>query len=197
MTPYNTSLATCLRMESYLRELHDAQTTIDFFTNEPDVLARRLREAIHAAQFHKDFQHVGRLKGKYKFLAMETKVRARWLDVAKPQMRFLDRPGGAKAEAAASTSPAEAEFGAFMSHTLDTVPVPEVRELMGVLAATIKYIPANEEVYFPNVILRESELRRLYVWANEKGLKIINNEDRGITLTKKKVDEDLVWQPED
>ncbi len=196
MSPYNRSLATCLRMEEYLRELHDAQTTLDFFTNQPEVLAYKLREAMYAAQYHKDFLHIGKLRGKYKFLALDAKVRARWMSVDKPQMRFLDRPGPT-GEARSPDSPEEAQFGDFMSRTLDTVPVPEVRELMGVLAATMKYIPANEEVYFPNAILRESELRRLYVWAKEQGLKIINNEDQGVTLTKKKVDEELVWQPDD
>jgi len=182
-------------MEEFLRELHDAQTTIDFFTNEPETLAYKLREAMYAAQHHKDFLHVGRLRGKYKFISMEAKVRAQWMQIEKPQLRFLDRPGGKRE--VVTESPAEASFGGFMSDTLDTVPVPEVRELMGVLAATMKYISANEEVYFPNAKLRESELRRLNVWAREQGLKIINNDDRGITLTKKKVDEELVWQPEE
>ena len=194
MSPYNKSLATCERMSKYLTELVEARTTVDFFIHNPRSLAYRLREAMYACQFHQNFQHVARLKSSYKFLVYGDKVRARWMEIESPQVRIIVE----RVSEGQTTSPdSEADlFGRHIREALTTVDVPNVTNFMEVLGAAMKYLGANPEVYFPNVELDNSELRRLFTWAKAKELKLIYDPDAGLTITEKDIDEDIAWKPE-
>lgn len=193
MSPYNVSKATCVRMKRYLEQLQ-LEETMEFPSDDPEKLAYRIREAVYASAFHPEFKHFARFRYLYRFEILKDRVRAK---VMLPE-KATAQPEGLDDSVDDLTPDKVAEidnFGKKIRDVLSTVTVTNVEELSGILGAVLKYGKENPEIYFPNAVLEEADLDRLWRWASVKGWKIVNNEDAGVTLTKKDVPEEVTWQP--
>lgn len=196
---YNTSRRVCVRMHRFLKELDQQRTTIDFHSRDPKRLAYNLREAMYACEFHSDFKKYVGLRDYYTFHVMNDRVRARFKGVPEPQVRYLEVERKAQKAGPKDTEDLLREIdelGGAYQETLDTLPIPKVETLSEAIGASLRYGEACRELHFPDLRLSAQDMGRLYRWAREKEWKLVDNLEGGITLTKKKVDPELVWTPE-
>lgn len=169
--PYNTSIHVCRRQKRYLDDMLNARRTITWPAHEPQKMARRIREALHAVQYHDEFSAYADLKSFYRIRARKGFVEAQWLG------EDPDAP----------TAPS----------TPGLMEINEVSNIMGAIGAAIKFGHQADEIYFPNVQPSEEEKVTLWKWAGTSGWKMIDQLDKGITLTKQPVDPFLIWEPEE
>ena len=78
---------------------------------------------------------------------------------------------------------------------MPTTVVEAASSLHDILGAMISIGEVTPEVFFPNVDIDHDELSKLASWAEGKW-KIIFNEP-GVTLTKRPVPDELIWEAED
>ena len=173
--PYNLSRNVVERFRRYLDDMAVAQRTITWPAKDSEVLARKLREAVAAAEHHgENFPEFAKLKVNYQICTRKGYVEARW-------MGPLSTSGGDIQETFAPT---------FMT-------IGEAQTAEAVVGAAIKFEPRADELHFPNARLTDKEKDLLYKWGKKSGWKLIDQEEAGITLTKKDVDELLLWTPEE
>lgn len=160
------------RMAHYLEILTESEMDKIFFESDnPSQLAYRLREAIFTAGKYTEFSQFQRLSGEYKVSVLINGVEC-------------------------VRSVRDGQHVASPARKVGTVHLPEITSLTGLLGAAIRFGHADELV-FGNVSLHSGDKLRLYEWTGQRDWQYIDHEGAGITLTKREVDEDLLWEPED
>lgn len=174
--PYNTSKRAVRRMMSYLQTLRENQgTDVTFTSQDPANLAYRIREALAGVEKHSgDFGAFLGLKDFFEFSVRPKVVYCRWIG---------ERP---------------AEEGIPRTDALTSMTISEATSLTHVVGAAMKFRDNADELFFPNAVLDDLEKEKLFRWTQSEpgaGWRFIDHEDGGTTLTRRDVDEDLLWQP--
>lgn len=208
MTPYSRSYPPAdllALMEALLTE----QATMLLHTESPKRLSYRLREAIHSSRFHEALNKYIILGVWYSFEEHKDWVRARYKgssQVEKIEVRPTDTRASRKLKKQPDkigeplpeptlTAEELASIGQEVKDALDTCILPNISNLAGVVEGTKRFGNRVLEVFFPEATLSQGDLARLYRWTSEKGWAIIDQEEGGLTLTRKEVDEELTWKP--
>ena len=172
-------------MAGYLNQIHDAHknlTELFWSHEEPQKLAYRVREAIHAARWHNDYAQLANAGRHARICIEEGGVRVVWGVPLSPY-------GGPV------TPPTKASSSTKTPDTSASITVPgniTVLEIVGTALGCEMHV---NEIYFPEAKPTEEELYNLYVWARKHHWKVIDNLDRGVTLTKRVVDPMLEYTP--
>lgn len=160
------------RLISYLDILVESQAMeIGFECEDSTKLAYKLREAFFASRHYPEYEKYHTLQGDYKILARVHNVICKRIEKGGKHFRVEQVIVGA-------------------------MQLPEITQLTGVFGAAIRF-PHVEELWFPNVNLIPESKLRVYEWTAERDWQYIDHHGSGITLTKKEVEEDLLWSPED
>ena len=169
MMVYNTSQACVRRHERYLQDMLQAEATLTWPASDAEVFARKLREAMFAAQKHPEYTHFHRLRDLYRIRPMNGWVEAQW----------LGPPAAVKAS----------------KPTL--MRIEEAINAQGVVGACIKFAPKGNEINFPNAVLTEDEKLAVYAWGMGEvpQWQLISHDNEGVTMTRKPVDQVFLWKP--
>lgn len=170
---YNTSRACVLRMRKYLNDMRQARRTIGWPATQSmpaSILARRIREALYAAQQHEEFADFHSLRDLYKISPGQGWVEARWTmpeagEVIVPERKVIE----------------------------------EVNNTEGIVGACVQFAQTANELFFPKVVdLPEEKLLLLFKWATTQQPKwnIINHYEEGLTLTRRETNPEFFWRPE-
>lgn len=172
---YNKSRFSVLRSKPQLDILVSSPKTVFFPTSDPRKLARKLNEALAAAEVHDEFKHYTRIKDQFKFRAGSGELIAERLDETSP---VASPPEHSPKPA----SPIKETF-------------PNITDLVGVMVVASKE-PADE-LFFPDANLTLEEKRKLLTWTTEAlKLKFIDHDGAGLTLTKLDVPDEILWREE-
>ena len=184
--PYNKSIKAVARAQTQLEQLYRSRKTIDWATKNPSRLAYQLREAIYAAQFHNKYRHFSELKYIYEFQQLNGSVRAHYmgLDVPESLIQEIETP----------VDNAGTDVGAPEMPPTQLDSVSSLREIIG---AMVSLGDVSHEVFFPDAVLQDDDLRRLYDWSTETGWSLISHEGAGVTLTRRTVSKELLYDPSD
>jgi hypothetical protein len=173
---YNISKRAVQRMSAYLEAMYAGQRTMTWPSKEPEKLARRIREAMTAVQHHPQYERYIPLKILYVLHARSGFVEAEWVGTEE---------GVAQGVAAIPT-------------IVQPLTLPDIYDLEGIVGAAIAYAAETDELTFPEAIISEEDKNTLYLWTIADGLwKFIDQDDAGITLTRKEVEAFLLWEPDD
>jgi hypothetical protein len=164
---YNTSKGVVIRNRVYLDRMANTTESITFPSDSPDKLAYRIREARYAAARYPEFRKYHDLRYLFNIIARSGWVECRFLGTANDVQPI----------------------------TLEGKLVEEVREIHGVVGACIKFGAEADELTFPNAILQPKELDMLYKWGQKEGWGLIYHDEEGITLTRRNVDKEFLWEP--
>lgn len=160
------------RLGDFLDILVDSQADqVAFECHDSTRFAYKLRQAFFAARHHAAYSMYHNLQDDYQVLAKVGHVVCK--RVQKDGEHF-------RVEAA----------------TVGTLQLSEITTLTGVFGAAIRFKNV-EELWFPSVTLIPETKLRVYEWTAERDWQFIDHHGEGLTLTKKEVDKDLPWTPED
>jgi len=179
---YNLTVKTVERMRDKLEVLYETRQTRDFPSSNPRSLAYKLREAIRASAIHNKYRHFSELSFIYKIRTLEGSVRAEYQGF-KPHAELV-RPAR------------EEDPGSEVIVQAETLHIPEADTLFDIFGAGLKFSQGTPEIHFPHIQLEHPELESLLIWCSQFGWKLINHGEGGITLTKRDVDEAILWRPE-
>lgn len=170
--PYNTSRRVVERNRGYLDAMVNARRTLTWPTTNPEKLAYRVREALAAARKYPEYGLYHELSIFYKIRVMSGWVEAEYIGPAPEQ-----------------TTPS----------SLANMSVEEVEDANGVVGACIKFGSRTDELHFPNAVMEKNELHAVYSWGrnNKPRWKLIAHGDKGVTMTRKDVEEAFLWTPDD
>lgn len=182
---YNKSKNAVVRMRRYLDDMV-AMRTITWVSPNPEVLARRIREALAASELYRDTwpQYIG-LKPQFQIRAKQGYVEAKFLMEG---LIPVGLPEGGQANV----------IGGIAS-----VPVPRVidtmMDLAGIVGTAIELAQKTNELTFPKVSLSYADKLKLYRWTKEDktGWKFIDQLEEGITLTRRPVGSIYLWEPDE
>jgi len=177
---YNLTKQTVERQLEKLQVLYDTRQTRDFPSSNPRSLSYKLREAIKAAAIHNQYRHFTELQYIYKFKTLDGSVRAEYTGYV-PHVETV-RP-------AREDEPGEVPVD------IETLHIPDAITLFDVIGAGLNF-PHAPELHFQNVRLFMGEQEKLYKWGKEIGWKLIEHPGEGVTLTKREVDDSILWTPE-
>lgn len=171
--PYNKSYGTIRRMRDYLERMRVRRGDISFPAENPRSLAYKLREAMYAAQFHKEkgdhYEDYANLRHFYELQEKPGRVVCRW----------LGEPTGHSVEEGEPSPKTEAP----------PMQVDDATTLTNIVGALLKYEEVADEIQFPNAALDNPDKARLLDLAHEKGWEIIDHDEAGLTLTQRNVPE--------
>ena len=168
---YNTSKACVHRMKRYLDDMLVAGRTITWPAKKPRQFAYKIREAIYAARHHPEFENYAALRVDYKIYSHAGFVEARYQGEPISEAELVQAP--------------------------DRMTIEEVTDAPSVVGATIKFTSKADELYFPNAQLSENDKLSVWKWGKMEGWALIDQEDEGITLTRRAVDKIFLWTPAD
>ena len=117
-------------MSRYLEDMLTAKRTISWPVSDPELVARRIREALYASRCHEDFRNYHKLK--------------EWF-------RLRSRPGWVEAEYIGPL------VGATPVYSPGSMTIGEADDVNGVVGACIKLAAKAEELHFPNARLSDEE----------------------------------------
>lgn len=176
--PYNTSTRTIVRMRRYLDDML-ALRTMRWPTNEPEVLARRIREALAAAEVHE------KVYPQFKELKAWFRLRVKKKPRPYVEAEYIGPSDEDEATLPAITGvePTRAEF-------------PDTVTLVEAVSIAIEKFVEHNELHFPNLNLNPNDKLTLYNWTKQElKWKYLDHEGAGITLTQKPVQEIFLWRP--
>jgi hypothetical protein len=176
---YALSRSSVIRNREQLEQLLQMQTTLVFKTANPQRLAYKLREAIAAAQMFEEFSDLASIRHMYKFKARSGEVIALYDYEPSTEGQTIE---GKRFE----RKPPVPEKKV----------VPGVINLVEILVAAIKMMEESE-ILFPNAAISEEDKGKMFEWAVENSWKFIDHGEGGLTLTRKKVPEEILWKPQD
>lgn len=170
--PYNTSRAVVTRNKRFLDDMLEGKRTLTWPAENPEQMARKIREALAAVMKYPDLQRYHDLKAFYRL-----------------------RPGLAWVEAEYIGPPAGSD-----TYTPRSMQIPEATTYQHVVGACIKFGAKADELVFPNVHASDKELLALYEWGRSEEhveWKLIFH-DPGVTMTRRRqVDKLFLWRPPD
>ena len=166
---YNTSKASVRRIKRHIDDMIVAARTITWPAKEPRKFAYHIREAIFAARHHPEYEKYAALRVDYKIYSHRGYVEARY------QGTPID-------EVVTVTAP-------------ERMTITEITDAPGIVGAAIKFEPRTDEIYFPNAVLNDDEKLSVWRWGRMEGWALIDQEDEGVTLTRREVEKIFLWQP--
>lgn len=206
--PYNVSKGVVVRNHRYLQDMAEAKRTLMWPSADPKRLAYRIREAMYATQYHDEFKGLVWLRDFYEIGVEQGAVRARWMGPEHEGEPFKRKGGLKRGQPSPPTNgkgyPLPPELGGYQSGAIPHDPpmgplaVMELRDvttLEGVVGAGIRFKEEAEEIKLPSAILGHDAKMKLWRWGQTSGWRFIDHEEDGITLTRKPVDEELLWSP--
>lgn len=216
---YSKTKTTIKKSLEFLHQLLNADAEVVFETDNPHMTAYFLREAIYASQFHPEYKEFEKLREMYSFsvqpgrvVAYRTRSRRPTVSrvVVNPLGKAPDRierkkarqtedpPKISHSEKPEESKPHPMEAAAReVAEAVETAELAGVRSLTAILEMTLTYGRKSKEIYYPDATdLSQEDLKRLWRWCEEYEWKIIWQEDKGLTLTKKEVPNDIVWSPD-
>jgi hypothetical protein len=159
-------------MANYLDILADSSAeAIVFPCEHSGQFAFQLRQAFFAARHHDEF-------GLYHGLKDDYRVHA---GIAQVTCKRVQKDG---------------EHFRVDAAIVGQLRLEEITSLTGVFGAAIRFKNV-EELWFPSCNLIPKDRLRVYEWTASRDWQYIDHLGSGMTLTKKEVDEDLLWSPED
>lgn len=163
---YHKSQVAILRVKSFLDVLVRSDQDVEFSVKadeEPSRVAYAIRNGIKASAAH-NIKDYAELAGKFIIRVKPGKVIAELRNKIGTDL---------------------------LKETIARMVVHNVTSIDAVVGAAIKY--GNlDELYFPDITPTDESLKVMYNWTRKKGWKIIKNET-GMTLTKREVEDGLVW----
>lgn len=187
---YNLTMHSFRRNKAQLDQMLKHKMTLRFPTSNPKRLAYKLREAIRAAgEFEETRHYFDALSKTYQFHEHHGYIIAEYVGIGEPEsigepIEEIPLPK-APVQKTASQKPLQAP---------PKKTVPDATVIIDVMAVAMS-LEHEEEIYFPNVVVVDSDKIKIYNWANDLGWKYLDHEDRGITLTKKEIPDDILWSP--
>lgn len=164
---YSKHIRAFKRVQDQLDVMVEANTDVEWTSDDPAKLAYHIREGIHVAQLRAqdddEYNDYARLESKYIVRTGPQKVIAELRDGA-----------------AART----------LRKTLSTMNIAGVVDALTIVGAAIKH--KAPELHFPDAIVSEDELEGLYNWATKHQYVLIIGE--GITLSQT-APQDIGWTP--
>lgn len=182
---YTISRASVTRNKEQLEQLLKMKTTLVFRdVANPQKLAYKLREAIAAAAHYDEFKHLAWLSTMYTFRTGVREVIAQYeiLDID-PTIPMPERPG------------AEVEMPSKSIPIPEKKTIPDAQGIMEVVGYVLKF-PREQEIHFPNAVLMDEDRLKLHKWTQEQDWKYIDHDEGGLTLTKRDIPKEVLWQPE-
>lgn len=178
---------------------------VRFYTNKPKELQRNIHEALAAAREFPEFRHyydaiknnyVIRVKKTYVLVEKKEEIEVTRVEDLGEDERFeVVRP------VVKQQSPTEAQGEPLESRDpVPTNPRPETSDASSLTEILLIATQAGEDItdlIFPKAQLSLDEKRRLNEWCKEKEVNFIDQEERGITLTRRPVDPELTWREEE
>ena len=161
---YHISPNSVNRNRPQLEAMFEAQATVRFSTGNPQKLAGKLREAMAAAE-KLEYTGLSSLRRDFIIKALDREVVAEFQG----------------AQGIEPEKPAEREVVLEASSMTDL--------MMSAMA-----LEDREEISFPSVVLSEEEKQTLFEWIKGLEWKFIDHGGGGVTLTKKDVPEEVLWE---
>jgi len=178
---YNLSRFSVNRNLPQLDELLRATSTLRFETNDPRLLAYKIREALLASNKFEDLRH--------------------YYETINPSFTFREEENAVVAEynpivvgvtVGPDDIPKDIGLGERTKGTVESA-----RQLLDVIGSGVEgdkegYV----EIYFPNAVLGRKDMLALWDWVETTEWGIIDHQEKGLTLTKSKEFESFLWRPE-
>jgi len=179
---YNLSRFSVSRNLPQLDILFRATANIRFETNDPRLLAYKLREAILASNKFDDLKH--------------------YYEKINPNFVFKEEADAVVAEynpVSPGVSVGEVDVREDSGLGKRTKGIEEsARQLLDVIGSGIEGDKEGyKEIYFPNAVLDFDSKLRLWTWIETTDWGFIDHQEKGLTLTKSKEFEDILWRPEE
>jgi len=162
---YTLNPESIARVKSYLDQMVASDEDIEWHSDNAQ-LAYALRNGINAA-IRFNIGEYARLKSKYVLRQRSGKVVAELRDRLPGIMRAINEL---------------------------KMTIKEIETETAIVGAMIEN-SARMEVYFPDAILSDEQLKDLYAFTSTSGYSIINHKEEGVTVTKKDVG-DIAWGPD-
>ncbi len=164
---YNLSKGPLVRMERYLQDMSQSRSSLRWITVRPQSLAYKIREAMHGAKHHKEYEHYDKLRHIFKIRESPKCVEAIYIGT-----EYIE-----------PTAPTKLEVDM------------EITLAIGIVGSVIKLGAQTNEIHFTDANLTEEESESLYKWTSVNGWTYINHYDGTVTVTQKVVDPDIIWSP--
>lgn len=198
---YKLTRHSVLRNKPQLDQILASKGLVRFHTNNPAGLQRNIHEALAAAAEFPEFRHYSdRIKGKYSIRTKKGMVLVEPKDpvvVTKTEVLGEDRyeevqPSPTVEPILPTDSPS--------SNIIPTEPKSETSQastLPEVLMAILQAGDDLTDLIFPAASgLSLDEKRRLNKFCLDKKINFIDQEESGLTLTRRPVDPELLWREE-
>jgi hypothetical protein len=153
--------------------MKESKATLTWPTSEPHIFARKLREAMAAAQHYPEFEPFHDVRDFYRIRPRRGWVEAEWIGPV---------------------------TGAGTAHKPSHFQVEEALDAQSVVGACIKFEGKANELHFPNAVLSEHDKGVVFTWGMGEvpQWRLIVHDKEGITMTRKKgVDPLFFWQPQE
>lgn len=147
-----------------------------------------------ASQAHEDVRDI------YKGLDKMYRIKARRGFV---ECVYLGRPSTSQIEPKVGTDLSQEEINNILPEPSlgppppEAIHLPRLTSLLEAIGAAVKLGDKTDEIFFPDMYLEDEDRLKLYKWCQQKGWKYIDHEGAGITLTRRDVDEMVLWEPEE
>jgi len=178
---YNISRFSVNRNLPQLDLLLKAQTDIRFETAHPRKLSYKLREALHASREFDDLKH--------------------YYETITPNFTFKEEPNAVVATY--NPVPVGIPVGPVDVQSNSKVDGPSkgsldgARTLIDVIGGGVEGDERGyEELHFPNAILSQDDIKKLWDWTETTSWGLIDHQEKGLTLTKSEKYNDFFWSPE-
>lgn len=193
---YNLSRRVCERNKRLLEKMLEKKATFKIPAENPKKKAFAIREALEAVHHNDGYAELyGELDKLYRINTLVNCVEIEYLIVNnKPTPESEIKKG----ETVTATAQEKIQI---VVENLETpkgeIHLVEVRDILAIIGSVIKLGDKADELFFPDAYLDDDEKLKLYNWVKNKGWKFIDHLDAGITLTKKEINEFVLWEPTD
>lgn len=202
---YNLSRKVCDRNRLILKRMAEERGTFTIPSRAPKFHAVKIREALEAVQHHEDYKKAfGHLKTSYRVLTGPRSITLEWYGgnlamdspiVTADQLSPEDIAEAVEQLDKSIKDDPEPNVLTFPVLERPRVVVDGVTDLLQVLSAAIR-LNEEEEILFSDANLPDPDKKRLFDWCQTKNWKYIDHYGAGLTLTRKNVDEFLLWEEE-
>jgi hypothetical protein len=179
---YNLSRFSVNRNLPQLDVLIRAESDVHFATNDPRLLAYKLREALLASNEFKDLRHYyEKINPNFTFKEESDAVIAEYNPTA------IGIPVGE------DDIPTSIGLGERTKGTVESA-----RQLLDVIGSGVEGDKERyREIYFPNAILKPVDQKALWDWTETTEWGFIDHQEKGLTLVKGDEHEPILWRPEE
>lgn len=190
---YKLTRNSVLRNKPELDQILASKGVIRFHTNNPAGLQKNIHEALAASAEFPEFRHYhDRIKPHYTIRTKKGMV------IVEPKEEVLITRTEVLNEDARFVEVSLEKAEKVVAEAFGISPKPETNQastLAEVLLAAIQAEDSTTDLIFPKANeLTLEEKRRLNKWCVEKGVNFIDQDEAGLTLTRRQVDPSLTWK---